>query len=240
MVAEIMRDAGLWVREFDLQRSMNRVEFSLDYPAVDCTTFGSGGRTFAIDVPRAPFTAAGYPINDAADTALFDLAGETDLTLTAAVEREIGAVAFTGSILDTRYSSNFAIGAVRGFEMAGEMSRRSFGRGSILHLGSAVAATGAGDDQELKAIGASFMAFATLHVTAVTGTPTFTGRVESDSDTAFTTPTTRATFAGIIGPALGSELIQISGPVTDTFWRFAWIIAGTGTVTFAAAIGFEE
>ena len=124
--------------------------------------------------------------------------------------------------------------------MAGEMSRRSFGRGSVLHLGSAVAATGNGASQQLRAVSASYMAFATLHVTAVTGTATFIGRIESDNIAGFTTPTTRANFAAVVGPALGSELVQIAGPVTDDWWRFAWTISGTGTVTFAAAIGFEE
>ena len=240
MPAEIIRNAAIWLREFDLQSSFNAFAITREDPPIECTAFGAGSRTYALGLPRVAFSGGGYPIDEAADLALFTMAGLTGLTLTASVTRTAGAVAFVSKILDGQYSSTFSVDQVRTFNFTGETSERSFARGRIMHLGTAVAATSTGVITLLRAISAGKKAFASLHVTGITGTANFTGRIESDDLIGFTTPITRATFAPLTLPLLGSQLVSIDGPIPETFWRFAWTITGTGTVTFAAALGFEE
>jgi hypothetical protein len=241
MGAEILRDAAVWGREFDLQSSSNRASLEMTAEAQECTPFGATSRVYAVGLPRVPFSFAGYPATDDVELALFTLAGLTDLPLTMSKAKTVGAVAFVGQVLDAEYSTTWSHAEVRTFQSSGELTQRSFGRGRVMHLGSAVAATGAGGIQLLRGISLNKQAHATLHVTAMTGTPTFTGKIESDDAIGFTTPTTRATFTAITNtPTFGSELVHISGLIADTYWRFSWTITGTGTVTFVAALGFEE
>lgn len=241
MAAEILRNAGIWIREFDLQTSLNAVSLTMTVDSQECTTFGSGARQYAMGLPRVPLSATGYPKDDTVDEALFGLTGLTGLTVTVAKDRAIAAIAYVGSFLDTSYQSVYDVANVRSFQLDGELSDRSFGRGQVLHVGTAVTTTGTGGAQLLRAITANKNAYATLHVTAKSGTaPVFTGRIESDDNVGFTTPVTRATFT-VLTNVVGSQLITIAGPITDTYWRAAWTIAGTTpSFNFATALGFEE
>lgn len=240
MAAEILRNAGIWIREFDLQGSMNAVTLEMAVDSQECTAFGAGARQYAIGLPRVPLSISGYPKNDDDDAALFGLAGLTDLPVTIATHKTIGAVAFVGKFLSGGYSSVYDVANVRTFQGSGELSDRSFGRGRILHLGDAVDTTGDGDGQLLRAISANRRAYATLHVTAVDGTtPTLDVIIESDDNSGFTTAVTRATFAQVEEP--GGQLVAISGAITDTYWRASWTVGGTSPeFSFAIALGFEE
>lgn len=238
---EIIRNAGIWVAQYDLQGSMNSVALSVSFESQECTPFGAGARQYAIGLPRAPLSAAGYPKDDAADAAVFGLTGLQNLPVTICKAKSIGAVAFVGSFLDGSYQSVFDVSRVRQFQLNGEVSERSLGRGRIMHLGVGVTATGAGAGQELRAISATKKAFATLHLTSKAGTtPAFTGKIESDDNSDFSSPVTRATFSALSN-TVGAQLVAIDGAITDTFWRAAWTITGTTPVfDFCMALGFEE
>ena len=97
-----------------------------------------------LGLPRVAFSGGGYPIDDTVDAALFAMAGLTGLPLTVSHTKTVGAVAYISKILDGNYSSSFSVDAVRTFNFTGETSERSFARGRIMHLGTAVAATGTG------------------------------------------------------------------------------------------------
>lgn len=238
---EIIRNAGIWVAQYDLQGSMNSVALNMTVDAQECTAFGAGSRQYAIGLPRVPLSAVGYPKDDAADAAVFGLTGLMGLPVTIGKDRSIGALAFVGSFLDGSYQSVFDVARVRQFQLNGEVSDRSLGRGRIMHIGAGVTATGAGAAQELRAISAGKKAFATLHLTAKSGTtPAFTGKIESDDNADFSSAVTRATFSALSN-TVGSQLVAIDGAITDTFWRAAWTISGTSpSFDFAMALGFEE
>lgn len=240
MAAEILVDAGLWVGEYELRDSMNAIALDMEVETQDCTCFGDGSRSYALGLPRVAFSAGGYPIDDATDGVLFDLMGQGSLVMTVTKARSNGAVAYVGKILDAAYSSLMSVNEVRRFNTTGELSSRSFGRGRLLHIGTAVAATGTSTGIQLRAITAGKKAFATVHMTAVAGTdPEFDLVIESDDNSGFTSATTRATFTQLTD--VGSQMVDIDGAVTDTYWRASWTIAGTDPeFTFAVALGFEE
>jgi hypothetical protein len=240
MSAEILTDAALWLAQFDLRRSMNTIAMQADLETEDVTCFGDGARAYAVGLPRISFSAGGFPIDEPTDAALFGLMGQKDLPLTVGKTRTEGAVAYVGSILDSQYTSLLSVSQARRFATTGELCTRSFGRGRILTIGSALATTANGTGIQLRAITINKKAFATLHVTAVTGTlPTMDVIIQSDDNVGFTTPTTRATFTQKI--AVGSQIVNIDGPITDDYWRARYTIGGTSPAfTFAVAIGFEE
>lgn len=240
MSAEILTQAALWIAQYDVRSSMNSIGLQSDYETKDCTCFGQGARSYALGLPRTAFSAAGYPTSDAVDKAFFDLAGQTELPITIGKERAEGAVAYVGKILDAKYSSNFSVSEVRAFDTSGELSSRSFGRGRILTIAAGAAMTATGAGLQLRGISATRKAFAVLHVTAASGTsPTLDVVIESDDNSGFTSATTRATFAQLA--AVGSQMVDINGAITDDHWRAKYTIGGTTpSFDFAVSLGFEE
>jgi hypothetical protein len=73
-----------------------------------------------------------------------------------------------------------------------------------------------------------------VHVIDVEGTdPSLNIWIESAPDNTFATPTTRGSALNVT--TIGSIVIDIHGPITDTWWRAAWNVNGTAAV-FEVAI----
>lgn len=87
----------------------------------------------------------------------------------------------------------------------------------------------------LGAITASQRLSASLHVFTLSGTsPTLDVKVQSDDNALFSSATDRITFAQ--ATTRSGQFSYINGAVTDTYWRVAWTIGGTGTPTVAFAV----
>jgi hypothetical protein len=107
-------------------------------------------------------------------------------------------------------------------------------RGGVAKAKGNVSSTGAtGSVQQLGDVAANEFLYATLHVFSA-GT-TITVQVQSDDNSGFSSPTTRATFSGVT-TAGGNWVTRVAGAITDTYWRFN-VSAVTGTFSIAGAIG---
>jgi hypothetical protein len=82
---------------------------------------------------------------------------------------------------------------------------------------------------------ASQSVWASLHVTATTGT-NLVVKVQSSSTVGFASPTDRITFSTM--SATGWQFKNLAGPITDGYWRVTATV-GSGSFTFAALIGVE-
>lgn len=104
-----------------------------------------------------------------------------------------------------------------------------------IHVNGSVAADSQGTALQLGALAAGQQLLATVHLIALTGTPSATFFLESDNGVGFATPTIQATSA--VQTARGSVLLRKAGPVTDDWWRVRWDHSGTGSFTAIIALG---
>jgi hypothetical protein len=189
---------------------------------------------------RAMFSAAGF-LSDDTDAALLESWGADGLPLTISPTGiTAGLPALVGEVLVGTYTHGASVGEALAFSVAGELCRSSFGRGRLMHVASAATATANGTGQLLRAISTAKRAWATLHVLTVDGTdPSMTVIIQSDDNADFSSATTRATFTA--ATAATGELVEIEGPVTDTYWRARFTISGTSPeFSFVVALGFQE
>jgi len=114
------------------------------------------------------------------------------------------------------------------------------GRGRVMLPKAAYTATADGTKYQLGAVSATQKLIATLHVfSAVTGTWDFD--IESDADAGAGGETTRGSFtqvAAASGPT--QQVIEVAGPVTDTYWLVEMTETAAGSITAAMTFAIVE
>ena len=109
-------------------------------------------------------------------------------------------------------------------------------RDTILLPRATVSATTTGTGRDLGAITASQRLVATLHVFAING-GSWVLTLESDDNSGFTTPTTRATFTAVTS-APNRQQQTANGAITDNWWRFVLTKTGGTSINASATLGF--
>jgi hypothetical protein len=249
-MTEVLTDCQLYLGPADLTGHGNKIDIAEEYEDLDKTTFGSGGAKTRVagiaDVMASvdTFWEAGDP--GMPDDILWAIRGTANTPFTAAPN--------AGASGDVCYLSRVFSGAHKPGGDVGKLMTISAdlkgnwpaARGKILHPGGTVrTATGTGTGYQMGAIATSGRAmYACLHVlslSAVSGSPTLTVIVESDDNSGFTTPTTRIAFT--TATAVTGEAKRVLGPITDTWWRAKWTVAGGATspsFLFAVSAGLAK
>ncbi|HET6262350.1 MAG TPA: hypothetical protein VFG99_08950, partial [Chloroflexia bacterium] len=90
---------------------------------------------------------------------------------------------------------------------------------------------------QLPAVAAGQWLVGTLHVMSVSGTgPSLTATIQSDDAVGMPSPTARLSFNA--QTAIGGQVFRLAGPITDTFYRVSYTIAGTTpSLLFMSAAG---
>lgn len=248
MAKTVLLNTRIFAAGADLTSRSNKVELSCEIEDKDATSFR------AVDDPDAGWKEllgglASTSINasgqwEAGDPGKVDnvawtnLAGRTAHPWTVCpLSAAVGDLAYASSGLMTSYKLGEAVGEVAPWEAQAKGTSLTV-RGQVAHPpGTARTATGVGTGLNLGALAAGQRLFAALHVLSATGTtPSLTVRVESDSDNTWASPTTRATFTA--ATAAGGQSAEVTGPVTDAWWRVAWTITGTTpSFLFVASLG---
>jgi hypothetical protein len=151
-----------------------------------------------------------------------------------------GSLAYLINAVRASYTLGDAVGEVYPFAAAAS-STGPFARGAVLlNPGTARTATGTGGVVNIGAVPAGRAMRASLHVVSVAGTtPTFAAVLQSAALVGFGSPTTRATFATVNGPAgnrTAEYVASAAGPITDAFWRISYTITGTGPSFLALSV----
>jgi hypothetical protein len=229
MAAFVLTDAVVWIGPYAMQGLTNSVALSLMADAPETTPFGSTHRT------RAPgLKGVGMQIEGNWDAAV-DLGFQGALLgashpVTIAQLSALGTPAFLFKAIAADYKIGGAIGDVAKFSAGAQGADRCV-RGSLMEYATrSVTANGTG--RQLGALSATQKLFASLHVPVVSGVPTLDVTIESDDNTGFSSPTTRATLTQITAAA--AVWTEIAGPITDDWWRFKFTIGGT-TPSFSIA-----
>lgn len=128
-----------------------------------------------------------------------------------------------------------AKGEMGGFEM-GLSYDTAIVKSYVAHPSAARTADGNGSVLVVSGPSATQRLYAALHVTAYSGFTNVVFKIQSDDNGGFPSPTDRITFTTVTGRT--SEFTSVAGDFSsETGMRVTWDVTGSGSVTFACAIG---
>ncbi|MFC7380891.1 hypothetical protein [Sphaerisporangium rhizosphaerae] len=252
MAKLVLLNTRIFAGAADLTGNSNQVEMSSEVEEKDVTAFqaaGSGGWKDLIGGLASTKISASGQWEATTNAQSIDPTTWDNLTAlrqqpwTIAPETTaVGDLAYFTKALRTTYKIGDAVGEVAPWE--GEATGSSLLlRGVIAHPpATARTANGTGTGINLGALSSTQRLYASLHVLSLSGTstPTITVRVESSADNIFGSPTTRATFSASTQADTASrgQFVNVTGPITDAWWRLAWTVSGTTpSFLFTSALG---
>lgn len=241
-MAKLIVNGALAMGAYNLTSQTFAVASQVGCEEVDGSAFADDTRNFLTGTMRTgELGIQGF--SDFADphTVLQGSVGSAGTLITLASGRSDGDWALLVNATASKYTPlSGSIGDKRVFDLsakAGESGRFIMGRLAAYGVKSS---TGSSAGYQLGAVSATQRVYASLHVYSYAGTtPTITVTLQSDDNSGFTTPTTRATFA-VVGQAISSELVSAAGAITDTYWRLSWTLTGSGAAYgIVGAIGID-
>jgi hypothetical protein len=240
MPKEVLTDAYIALGGVDLSGLTNSIDWTGEFDELDATTFDDAGhRNYEAGLMKSAVKLDGFYDPAISEKVRDGLGAKKDLII--ATHRTAGSRAYIAHGLQGKFDVSASIGQLmKGSATLTGSDRHGITSGKLLRATSAAAVTATGNSgtgQQLAGgIGATKELVAGLQILAVTGTPTFTAKVQSSTVEAMTSPTDRITFSAVTtGP--GSQVKSATGPITDTWFRLAWTVSGSGSITFVAAVG---
>jgi hypothetical protein len=238
MASTVLTDAKLYVSEFDLSGYMNAVNLEFAAEMLDETTFGQTTRVHTGGVKSVVAGAEGF-WQAVPDAALFARIGVQNAPVTISPTGAAdGGLAYLFRAIHAEYAPGGSHGELLGFSTSMEGSDGApLVRGLVLQPAGSETETGTGTGRQLGAVAAGKTLYASLHVLSASSGDTLDVIVQSDDNSDFSSPTTRLTFPQ--ASAVGSGWQTLAGPVTDTWYRVSFTIAGDGDpdFSFVVAVG---
>lgn len=238
----VLTDARIWFDSWDLSGDANAVALSDAAEPKDATTFGVGTRVRkgglqAVDCQVKGIAGLGSTTADQ-DYQTFTRLGNLGAPFSLApAGLAVGNPAYTFQTTFFKYGLDAPLGELVGFTIEASAVKGSNGarpalaRGNVL-LSASKSATGSESVVQMGAIASGRSLYAAMHLFSYAGGGSLTMRIQSAATFAFTSPTTRATFA--VASGIGSAVITpVAGAITDQYWRADWTFSGT---SFLAAV----
>ena len=239
MAVHVLKDAKIWMAEFDMQGVLNSLALNYGADAVENTTFANDSHVYTGGLKVADYAFEGFMEPSAVDAGLFGDVGVDGSVVSVAPQAAAeGDRAFFFKTVNTKHNPlEGTVGEMAGISLEGSAQDQKLVRGTLMHDATRTS-TANGNGQQLGAVAAGEKLFGALHVVAASGgSPTLDIIVESDDNGSFTSATTRMTFSQATG--LTSEFpTPIAGAITDDYWRIVYTIGGSGpSFEFAVLLG---
>lgn len=241
-----LTNAFVYMGPLDFTGSAEEMLLRCEAETRERTTMRSGGwREHKNTLKKSQLSTGGFWSCDSAndvDPEFFNNLGTGGQVVTAGLQETEGEIAHIMRKLPTSITFfDGDVGDLSKAKLEGEGSDGNIGqiRGKLFKEYGTVSATGAtGTGIQLGAISSTQSLYGTLHTFGTPGT-SITAIVESDDNSGFTTPTTRATFnGGAITTAAGFWLTPVAGAITDTWWRIN-ISSITGSWVIGSALAIR-
>jgi hypothetical protein len=238
MSLQNLKNAKIYLGQYDVSGDFNNVSLQLDTEGLDATTFGSTAKVELPGLESVQFSGKVFSQVDDENPKIDDIL-KAKLALSnvplsvSPLGGAAGDLAWTFKALLASYAPGLVIGQLPSADLSAKASGASLIRGTVLETG-AKAAAGNGTPLQLGAVTASQRLYAALHILAISGGGTFTLKLQSDTAVGFPSSTDVLTFAA--ATAIGSEWKEAAGPITDDWWRASWTLT-SGAVTFAVVVG---
>jgi len=239
MATYVLKNCGFFVDKYDLSGYSNSLALTLKADILDATTFGSSGYKEKVvgftDVDgsfeglQKTETSAFQP-----DKILFDnLALVDKIVVVAPEDKASGDPAFMFKSIQAEYNFGGAVGEIAKYTVTIQGKSVSV-KGTIMEVGSKTS-SGNSTIRELGATSLSQKLYGALQVYAFDGTSLDVSVYSDDSGT-FDTPVERIAFTQATGTT--AEWKEVSGPITDTYYRVSWTLVGT-SASFVVALGIK-
>lgn len=229
----VLLDANIYLAGADLTGWSNRVEQSATAAALETTRFRQRAKTrkgglFDMTSTIEGMHQAGDP--GLPDDVFWETVGDSAAYTVSPDEGAVGGLAYLSRVMQTKYQFSGQVGELLAWE-ADLSGNWPLVRGRYLHAAvDEETDTGAAAGVQLGAVTATQALYVCLHVldlSADTGSPTIAVKIQSDDNAGFTSATDRVTFT--TATTTGGPVSRLVGPVTDTYWRASWTVAGGAT-----------
>lgn len=236
MSTDIIRDQKVWFDGYDISGVINSLALDLGRDSVDATVLGNDTRVNKAGLKTAALSLQGFYDATPYDEELQGNIGAADKVLTFGATGTEGAAVYFFKPVIGQYSYSGQVGDMFGFSLEAGAAYRMV-RGTLMENNSGITSTADGTARQLGAVTAEQKIYAGLHVISAGGTPTLDVTIESDASNSFSgSETTRITFSQMT--AIGSQWQEVSGAITDTWWRVAYAVGGTDPdLDFIVSIG---
>lgn len=238
-----LKNSKLLVDGFDLSGKMNNISLGYASELQDDTVMGDTTRSRIGGLKTVALSAEGFVDHavapDDVDQVMYSRIGVADSVVTVVLEDDAeGNDAYTFQAVFADYTPGATVGDMMAFTVTAESSGGVDGlvKGTIMNS-TARTTTADGAGIQVGAVLAAEFAYASMHVTAVSGTnPTLNVVIESDAgDTWSGAETSRFTFTE--KDDVGSQWqTRVAGAITDSWWRATWAITGTDNPTFSFTV----
>ena len=241
MAELVYKDCRIYHGGYDLSAKHSEMSITLKAEMKDRTTFTASSRQRKAGLTEAELSGSGFWDISDLDSVLFDGVGVDDGVLTVCpTDGTQGETAFIMKAVDGEYVPGESIGELLAFNFAA-YSQTPLVRAVVMETGAKTSTADGTARQMSSGVLATQKMYAALHCTAVSGTDTPTISValySNSSDTWDGSETLRHTFTDIT--EIGAQMAEISGAITDTWWRAEWTITGTDpSLTITLSLGIK-
>jgi len=236
MSEAVLLNAKFYAGQYDFSGYMNALAIDMSAETPEKTAMGDTNKTRLPGLKDTGFSLNGHFDAINPDKFLFDNMSLSDIPMTMAVTGADETACFLFQPNISAYSPGGKVGDVMAFSVKGQ-GNGALIKGTILFPKTTKTASDTGTIMELGAVGAAQKLYGLLHVFAGSAGDTLDVIIQSDALVGFGSPTTVLTFTQIAGVP-GYEFKTADGPITDTFYRVSFTIAGTDeSFLFAVAMG---
>lgn len=234
MAIQVARDYRVYADEFDLSGVLRSVALTIGRETVDVTTLLHTTRanlaslgTWGVGISGLMDPVAAY------DGAINTQLSRASAVATIATNNTAGSVAFFAQGMAVNYSFGGAVGDAFTFDasLAGSSAGGPLVRGVVEQAAGTVSASGNTSGRLIGAVSSTQRVYCAFHALSKSGTsPTLAVKVQSDDNSGFTTPTDRITLTTFSD--VGAQFSSAAGAITDTYWRFNYVLGGSSTPTY--------
>lgn len=234
MSEAVYSNCKLYVAQYDLSGAMNALAIDMAAETPEATAMGATAKARLGGLRDVSLAHNGWFDGDPEEI-LWTQMGLTNAVMTAAPTGADGEAGFFFRPAISAYSPGAKLGDVYAFSVKGEGAGPLI-RGTILLPRSTKTVTGTGTGRQLGAVSATQRLYAALHVFMASAGDTLDVIIQSDNASNFLSPATAITFTQIA--AAGFEWKEVSGPITDDWFRVSYTIAGVDpSFNFAVICG---
>lgn len=236
MTCTVLSNQMILMDGYDLTGHMNSVAIEYGSEMKEATVFRQSTRSQIGGLFTTQLQAGGFYDAVPQDAPVFSAIG-TEVPITVGAGLTPGDVAYFFSASAGEYQQGESVGEINKWTLgAGAGDNTTLVRGVVEHNALDTAATSAliaSLGQQLGAVGGAEKLYVCLHVTESNGSgdQTFDIDVESDDNSGFTTPLTQGSFNQFT-TSVGSQILEIAGPILDDYFRLSFTIAGSGSPSF--------
>lgn len=225
MSAQTLKNQKIWFDGYNLTGISNALNWDCSLETADATVLGDDTRVNKPGLKVAAAGIAGFFDSDPYDKALFESLSASGKVLSFGISGTEGDPVYSMQCLIGSYKPEGSNGEMFRFSLDAACAGRAI-RGTLMENNSAAVTSSQGTARQLGAVSATQKLYAALHVIGTDGTdPTIDIEIESDNDSGFASATSRISFTQF--DDVGSEWKELSGAITDDWWRVKWTLGGT-------------